>query len=115
MKIDQNTINNVCVLAPRGRLDAATAPQLRERLGAMGGQDRQMVIDLGQVEFIDSSGLGALVAHVRALRKLDGDLKLAALNDKVRRVFELTRAFRLFDIFDSSSAAAASYRHEDAA
>lgn len=115
MKIDQNTINNVCVLTPRGRLDAATAPKLREHLGTMGASGRQMVIDMGPVEFIDSSGLGALVAHVRRLRRLDGDLKLASLNDKVRRVFELTRAFRLFDIFDNSAAAVASFRHEDAA
>ncbi len=115
MKIDQHTISNVNVLSPRGRLDAATAPQLRERLEIEAKANLHMVIDLEAVEFIDSSGLGALVAKVRALRKVDGDMKLAALNEKVRRVFELTRAFRLFDIFDSVEAAAANYGHEVAA
>jgi anti-sigma B factor antagonist len=112
MQIEKHTRNDVCVISPRGRLDAATAPGFRDRMAAITGTDR-MVIDMERVDFIDSSGLGALVAAVRGRRQSAGDLKLACLNRDVRRVFELTRAFRLFDIFDSPDAAAKSFAREE--
>ncbi len=113
MDIDQKLLNDVCVLTPKGRLDSTAAPLLKQRLADLAGPKRRIVIDLEQVEFIDSSGLGALVSYVRILRNLNGDLKLVGLNDKIRHVFELTRAFRLFDIFDSTSAAVESFKWEN--
>jgi len=115
MKINHNIIDNISVLTLQGRLDTVAAFQVRERLGVLGGPNGKIVLDMKRVEFIDSGGLGALVASVRWLRGLNGDLKLACLNPDVRQVFELTRAFRLFDIFDSCAGALNSYRHEDAA
>jgi len=115
MKINHNIIDNISVLILQGRLDTVTAFQVRERLGVLGGPNRKIVLDMKRVEFIDSSGLGALVASVRWMRELNGDLKLACLNTGVRQVFELTRAFRLFDIFDSTAAAVESSRREEAA
>ena len=115
MKIDLNTKDNVTVFIIRGRLDAVAATQVKARLEILSEPDRKMVIDMDQVEFIDSSGLGALIACLRRFRKINGDIKLACLNSNVRQVFELTRAFRLFDIFDSSTAAVESISQEAAA
>ncbi|MBI9086098.1 MAG: STAS domain-containing protein [Desulfobacterales bacterium] len=108
-------MNNICVFMPRGRLDATSAPLLRERLTAGDTIDGRIVLDFSSVDFMDSSGLGTLVASARRLRAQQGDLKLACLADKVRRVFELTRADRLFDIYDDPEAAVSSFAPEKSA
>lgn len=112
MRIDQQVMKNICVLMPQGRLDAASAPLLRERLTDGDGIDGRMVLDFSSVDFMDSSGLGVLVASARRLRAQKGDIKLACLAGKVRRVFELTRADRLFDIYDDPEAAVRSFATE---
>ncbi len=110
MQIDQQVMKNIFVFMPRGRLDAASAPLLRERLAA--GDGGNMVLDFSAVDFMDSSGLGALVAGARRLRAQHGDIKLACIADTVRRVLELTRADRLFDIYDDPEAAISSFAPE---
>jgi len=115
MLIDKRVINNICVFMPRGRLDAASAPLLRERLTAGETINPRVVIDFSSVDFMDSSGLGVLAAGARRLRAQQGDLRLACLADEVRRVFELTRAERLFDIYDDPEAAVRSFAAEEQA
>ncbi len=62
---------------------------------------RHAVLDLGEVEFIDSSGLGAAIALLKRVAERGGDLKLCGMNRRVRMVFEITRAHRVFDILNS--------------
>jgi len=62
---------------------------------------RNVVIDCQGVEFMDSSGLGALIALLKRVSEHGGDLKLARLPKKVRMVFEITRAYKIFQIFDT--------------
>ena len=64
------------------------------------GGPRRVVLDLGQVDFIDSSGLGAIVAAMKQM-DADGTLALAAPTETVRKVFRLTRMDTVFEIFDS--------------
>jgi len=110
MRIDQQVMNNICVLIPRGRIDAVSAPIFQEQLTT--GDDDNKVVDFSDVEFMDSSGLGALVASTRRLRAQHGDIKIACLYDKVRRTFELTHADRLFGIYDDTEAAVRSFAPE---
>ena len=58
-----------------------------------------VVIDFSQSAYIDSSGLGALVSLGKRVRDVGGDLRLAALNDDLRTLFELTRLDSLFPLF----------------
>ncbi len=111
MQIDQDNMENVCVLKPIGRLDAVSAQQLRGRIEILVDAGRQLVIDMGQVEFIDSTGLGALISSSRRLKELRGDMKLACVNRKVQRVLEMTRAFLVFDIYYSTAAAVETSRY----
>lgn len=60
-----------------------------------------VVIDLSSVEYIDSSFLGALVAGLKRSTMKNGDLKLVGLQPPVRAMFDLTRLYRIFDIYDS--------------
>jgi anti-anti-sigma factor len=84
------------VLAPSGRLTVVTAPQLRasvtERLAA---GDRLIVVDLAGTEFVDSSGLGALVSCLKAARQAGGDLRLVAPTEQVAMVLRMTNLDRI--------------------
>jgi anti-sigma B factor antagonist len=80
-----------------GELDLATAPQLRQVLDAHSRHGQTMIIDLREVEFIDSMGLAALVrARHRALAR-GAQLKLVAPSESVQTVFRLTRLDAVFD------------------
>ncbi|RSK30722.1 anti-sigma factor antagonist [Rhodovulum iodosum] len=93
------------VIVEEPRIDAAVAIQFKDRMReiAAGGPDR-VVLDLSQVGFLDSSGLGAVVAVL----KLMGEgrrLELAGLTPTVEKVFRLTRMDSVFTIHESPEAA----------
>lgn len=69
----------------------------------------RMVADLSGLNFIDSSGLGSLVATIKMLRKNQGDLRLCGLKPAVQSVFQLTRLFKVFEVYDSVGEAVASF------
>lgn len=68
---------------------------------------RLVVIDFTKSAYIDSSGLGALVSLGKRIREAGGELRLAALNEDLRTLFELTRLDSLFPVFASREAALA--------
>lgn len=80
------------------RLDASTAPALREALIERIAKGQQSIIlDLGEVGFMDSSALGALIAAVKKLGPL-GSISVAAMRSPVARLFSLTRMDRVFPV-----------------
>ena len=110
MEIQEEKINDVDVLKLEGRLDASSAKDIKEKVDSLTKENRvNLVIDMGAVDFIDSSGLGSLVSSLRSVNKLGGDIKISALQDQVRAIFELTRLHRIFGIYAESGAAAKSF------
>ncbi|MBV7396158.1 STAS domain-containing protein [Mameliella sediminis] len=88
------------------RIDAAVAIQFKDRMReVLGNEKPRYVLDLHQVEFIDSSGLGAIVAAMKLMPK-DGKLELAGLSPAVDKVFRMTRMDSIFAIHPSVEAAA---------
>jgi anti-sigma B factor antagonist len=87
------------VIAPTGRLDVAGAPTLKDAVSeaVKKGQPR-LIIDLEGVSFVDSTGLGSVIAALKQVRGSKGDLRLAAPN-QVRVVLELTTLDRVFPYF----------------
>ncbi|TCD48544.1 STAS domain-containing protein [Chlorobium sp. N1] len=104
MNIVETARNGATVISLEGILNAAAAPQLKAHL-ENSDPASPTVIDLTNVEFIDSSGLGALVGFLRKKKTGSGSLKLANLNNRVKRVFEITQAYSLFDVYDDLEAA----------
>jgi anti-anti-sigma factor len=92
----------VTLMRLKGRLDAAAAPRLLARLtGAIAEGKAQFVVDLADVPFIDSTGLGALVSGLKAARRVEGDLRLAAPSPQVRKLLRLTTLDRVFTILET--------------
>ena len=76
---------------------------------------RQIVLDLGNVSRIDSSGLGTLVALYISARKIGGDIKLANLGNHIKEALRITRLVTVFEIFDRTEDAVASFNSAKAA
>ncbi len=84
--------------------------QLKEELlKKIDEQTSNVVVDLSECEFVDSSFLGALVAGLKKSTMRNGDLKIVGLQPPVRAMFELTRLYRIFDIFDKQEDAINSF------
>lgn len=99
--------SGVAVLRLEGRFDAYEEPQMRKWLDSQQAAGRsRLIIDLGGVNFIDSTALAALVRGMKISREAKGDLLLCALRQPVRVIFELTRLDRVFPIFASVEEAA---------
>jgi anti-sigma B factor antagonist len=110
MEIVQEQVNGVDVLRLEGRLDASSSKEIKDRISDLAKNKRvNLVVDMAGINFIDSSGLGSLVASLRSVNKLGGDIRIASLQDQVRAIFELTRLHRIFEIFDDSLTAAKSF------
>jgi anti-anti-sigma factor len=87
------------VLSPAGRIDAATAPVLEGEISrAIEEGHRKIVVDLSNVDYMSSAGLRVLLAAMKRLKKLDGNLVLCSMKPMVREVFDLTGFSRIFTI-----------------
>ena len=90
------------VLAVSGEIDIATAPSLRDRLhGLLAEGKLQLVVDLDDVGFLDSTGLGVLVGVLKRARTEGGEVRIVCTQPRVLKVFEITRLDSAFDLFDS--------------
>ena len=70
---------------------------------------KQILLNLGKVSYIDSSGLGSLVSAFSSVRKKGGELKLLSLANKVHDALQLTRLYTVFDIKDNEAEAIKSF------
>src|SRR5437763_15215679 len=89
----------------RSALDASKAEELRQRVGEVQARCPRLIFDMSQVEFVDSSIIGALVGFLRRTRAAGGDTKLVAMTPDVETIFEVTRLQRVFSVHPSVSAA----------
>ena len=99
LEIPDVDVEGWTVVAASGEIDVATAPALRDRLTELvdAGTTR-LVVDLEDVDFIDSTGLGVLVGGVRRARSEGGDLRLVCTNTRILKVFEATGLQDVFTI-----------------
>lgn len=98
------------VFVKEERLDAHNSEELKAEMNRLFESGaKEMVIDLKEVRFIDSSGLGTLVSGFKNASTRQGNLKLSALQTQVKSMFELTRLHRVFDIFPTVDDAIDSY------
>jgi anti-sigma B factor antagonist len=98
----------VAVIALSGEVDIYTAPQFKERmLELLDGGVTNLVIDLSQVSFIDSTALGVLIGGVRRVNSAGGTMALVVVSRPVQRVLNITGLDRVFTIHETREAALA--------
>jgi anti-sigma B factor antagonist len=92
----QNVDDLVAVIRGEGRLNMVSAPDLRTAVAeAVAAGRPRVVVDLSGVEFMDSSGLGALVGCLKTTRQAGGDLRIAAPSEQVTMVLKLSNLDRI--------------------
>jgi anti-sigma B factor antagonist len=95
------------VLTVEGEVDVYTAPLLRQRLVELADSGvSRIIVNLEPVEFLDSTGLGVLVAALNRMRRQDGDVELVCSQSRILRVFEITGLTKVFTIHQSLDAIA---------
>lgn len=111
MKIAATEENGVTILSLKAeRFDAHNSDMVKERLKEVfAGGAGKVLVDLGEVGFIDSSGLGALVSGYKSAIASKGRLILSGLQPQVQSMFELTRLNRVFDIYPTVEDALSSF------
>lgn len=106
MDLQEENRDGILVITPtEQRIDAAVAIQFKDRMRAATADARgRIVLDLRHVDFVDSSGLGAIVAAMKQLGP-NVELDLAGLTPNVAKVFRLTRMDTVFTIHETPEAA----------
>jgi anti-anti-sigma factor len=111
MNITVNDQGGVTVVHLGGRLDLLSAADIKRQLVQLVAQgQRRLIVDLNQVAFIDSSGLGALIGGIKAARQVGGDLRIARPNEQVRVILDLTTLHRVLKPYPSVEEALAGYK-----
>ena len=111
MKIVTRLIDGVEVVKVSGRIElgegsAAVREVVRDLLAK--GR-KKILLNLGDVDYIDSSGLGSLVSAFTSVRKEGGELKLLYLTKKVHDLLQMTKLYTVFDIIDDETAGIKSF------
>ncbi|MGC9435622.1 MAG: STAS domain-containing protein [Methanomicrobiales archaeon] len=106
LAMNEHEAGDAMVVAFRGRLDATASPDAEERLSRLiGDGHRHLVIDLGDLEYISSSGLRVMLAALKRLKQEEGSLSIAGISPGVWQVFVMAGFDRIFEIFDDETAA----------
>jgi len=110
MDISVNEENGVVIFRVSGRLDLASGSTLKDRIKEYFDQEKTSLhLNLAEVEFINSSGLGALVSIMKETRLRKGRLTLSNLASYVQEIFEITQLSHIFEIFATEGEALNSY------
>lgn len=96
----------IAVLKLGGKLNMVSSRSFRDAVTeCVAANQTRLAIDLTGVDFIDSSGLGALISGLKTTRQAGGDLRIAAPNDQVRLVLQLTNMERLLTAYPDAPTA----------
>jgi anti-sigma B factor antagonist len=111
LEIEQREREGIFILSMKGRITLGKeATALREKVGVLNAAgDRNLVFMLADVDYIDSTGLGALVMTASSLRKSGGNVKLVGLNRRTIELLVMTKLATIFEIFSDEQDAVNSY------
>ena len=111
MHLEVRQSDNVVILDLKGKLTAGFGDQLlREAIDELIAEDkRHIVINLSEVAFVDSAGVGELVAGLRTARRFGAELKLLKVSDRVYSTLDMARLLPTFEIFEDEAEAVRSF------
>jgi len=102
---------NVTVVDLSGRIILGDGSALLRKTirGLLDDQRKKILLNLADVDYIDSSGIGELVSGYTAVKNQSGDLKLLHLTKKVRDLLQITKLYTVFDVYTDESSAVRSF------
>jgi anti-sigma B factor antagonist len=111
MKVSNRQVDGVTVVDMSGRITLGEGSVvLRDSIRDLIGKgQKKILLNLGDVTYIDSSGIGELVSAFTAVRREGGELKLLNLTKKVHDLLQITKLYTVFDIKDDEAAAIQSF------
>jgi anti-sigma B factor antagonist len=110
LSLDTREVGRVTIVCCNGRIIAGDESEsLLAHVAWLLRDRRAIVLHLGEVEFIDSSGLGTIVRSLTSTRQVHGDLKLCNVPERVRKILELSQLTKLFDAHESEETAVAAF------
>ena len=110
MKLKTQKKDDVVIFEIAGRLNAVNVHLLKKKFQKFCPEENCFVFDLADLEYLDSTGLGGVVSCLKAAANNNGDVKIACLQNKTKMVFEITRAYKIFDIFEDVDSALAAFK-----
>ena len=106
LKIDVVENDGMVLLKLNGEVDVYTAPKLKSRLIDLVDQGKfKIIVDLEEVDFMDSSGLGVLVGGLKRVRSHDGAIALICTQENILKIFRITGLVKVFPIFENQEQA----------
>ena len=106
LQIDVSRREGFTVISPQGEIDFATGPQLKDAITELlVAGEVHLVVDLLKVDFIESTGLGALIGGRRRAHALKGSLVLVCTEDQMLKIFRITGLDKVFAIHDTVESA----------
>jgi anti-sigma B factor antagonist len=111
MKTSSRKVDGVTIVDLSGRITLGEGSVvLRDTVKDLSSKgDKKILLNLGDVTYIDSSGIGELVSAFTSVRNAGGDLKLLNLTKKVHDLLQITKLYTVFDISDDEASAIASF------
>ncbi len=105
------TKQGVTIIETEQRLDSMVGPKLREVVRDLAElEGLQLIVDMKQTQFIDSSGVGGLLSSLKLVMKAHGDIKIARPTPQALTLLRLTRLHRVFQIYDDIEDALKSFQ-----
>ena len=102
LSLANRTEGDKTVVSVGGEIDVYTAPKLREQIVTLVEEGHyHLVIDMEDVEFLDSTGLGVLVGGLKRVRAHDGSLRLVCTQERILKIFRITGLTKVFPIHDN--------------
>ena len=102
MQLTTENIGDVALVSIHSdHLDASVTDELKRDMGPTLDGHTKVVLDMSELRFVDSAGIGAILSCLRRLSAKDGDLKLCGVTKPVRASFEIARMHRIIDILDT--------------
>lgn len=111
MEITVRDKGTISIIQVKGRLDLASGTQIKEQAKRLLAKNVTAIhLNLGEVDFINSSGLGSLVSVMKEIRLYKGRLTLSNLAGYVQEIFDITQLSHIFEIYSTEDEALASYQ-----
>jgi anti-sigma B factor antagonist len=103
---EPNGKSGATVVDLNGEIDVYTSPKVKETISELIDQEHyRLVINLENVRYIDSTGLGVLIGGLKRVREHSGTVNLVCSNPQIKKIFDITGLVKIFGIFDNEKAA----------